>query len=574
MGMMIASRADRAVRGAQCLLGSHGISAAVLHKRLLVVGAGGIGCELLKNLALTGFTDVTVVDLDTIETSNLNRQLLFTAADVGAFKADVAARAVAAMAPQCRVEPVVGNVMDCRRFGVAWFRRFDIVLSALDNLEARRHVNMMAVVCGRPVVESGTAGWVGQCTVGPVPLAAGATECFACQEHPVPTVFPVCTIRATPSKMVHCIEWAKSWLLAGMFGTAGQECLEGVPEAVRDGLAGPSFANLPRTDPGECCRLLFQRLFVDDINRLLRVKDLFEARPVPLAMDTCGHAGVAYHDDPGLREYSLAEWASVFSQSMARLLARPTPVPFDKDDGDVMAFVAAAANLRAHVFGIPMTSLFKAKEVAGNIVPAVATTNAIAAALVAIQAVNCLAGCTERLCTVYITHGGGRRVFGMERLQPASRQCPVCSAGRLLCPVALSIAQVLQHLRLHTDVSVLVGHRLIYDSEDMAAHHATPLRELQLHDGHVLTIVGRDATWLVGLKEEGEIEHVSLPAAHAEHTECADCPGCRKRPPHAEASPGRPARPRTDHRQSDGQVAGDSAGGSAVLERCRDEACD
>jgi len=67
--------------------------------KVLVVGAGGIGCELLKNLALHGFEDVLAIDLDSIELSNLNRQFLFRREHIGKSKAEVAAAAVARFNP-------------------------------------------------------------------------------------------------------------------------------------------------------------------------------------------------------------------------------------------------------------------------------------------------------------------------------------------------------------------------------------------------------------------------------------------------------------------------------------------
>jgi ubiquitin-like 1-activating enzyme E1 B len=89
------------------------------------------------------------------------------------------------------------------------------VLNGLDNLDARRHVNRLCVAAGTPLVESGTAGHKGQVTVH----ARGLTECYECAPRAAAQrTFPVCTLRNTPDKPVHCVVWAKEMLFGRLFG--------------------------------------------------------------------------------------------------------------------------------------------------------------------------------------------------------------------------------------------------------------------------------------------------------------------------------------------------------------------
>ena len=81
-----------------------------------------------------------------------------------------------------------------------YFKQFALVLNALDNIAARNHVNRMCVATGVPLIESGTAGYLGQVA----PILKGK-ECYECQPKEAPKTYPVCTIRNTPSLPIHCI---------------------------------------------------------------------------------------------------------------------------------------------------------------------------------------------------------------------------------------------------------------------------------------------------------------------------------------------------------------------------------
>src|SRR5262245_12451976 len=107
--------------------------------RVLVIGAGALGNEILKNLALLGFANIVVVDLDSIEASNLSRSILYRVADIGRPKAEAAADAVRNVFPEASIHPITANVV--HGLGLGMFAWADLVLAGLDNREARLRVN-------------------------------------------------------------------------------------------------------------------------------------------------------------------------------------------------------------------------------------------------------------------------------------------------------------------------------------------------------------------------------------------------------------------------------------------------
>ncbi|MEZ6058582.1 MAG: ThiF family adenylyltransferase [Planctomycetaceae bacterium] len=115
--------------------------------RILVIGAGALGNELLKNLALLGVGNVLVADLDTIEQSNLSRSVLYRAGDRGRQKSDVAAERAREIYPEMRTHGFNGNVVYDLGLGV--YRWSDLILGGLDNREARVAINQSASRVGR-----------------------------------------------------------------------------------------------------------------------------------------------------------------------------------------------------------------------------------------------------------------------------------------------------------------------------------------------------------------------------------------------------------------------------------------
>jgi adenylyltransferase/sulfurtransferase len=127
--------------------------ARLARTRVLVVGAGALGNEVIKNLALLGIGHVAITDMDRIELSNLSRSVLFRAADEGRKKSECAARAAREIFPGMQAHALEGNIL--AELGLGWFRWADVVIGALDNREARVFVNSACARVCRPWIDGG-----------------------------------------------------------------------------------------------------------------------------------------------------------------------------------------------------------------------------------------------------------------------------------------------------------------------------------------------------------------------------------------------------------------------------------
>ena len=125
----------------------------VKNSKVLVVGAGALGNEVVKNLALFGVGNIVVVDFDTIELSNLTRSVLFREEDAinESFKAEVVAKRAMEINPQINVMPICGDLST--DVGLGLYKEMDVIIACLDSRYARYLLNAMAFRAGKPWVD-------------------------------------------------------------------------------------------------------------------------------------------------------------------------------------------------------------------------------------------------------------------------------------------------------------------------------------------------------------------------------------------------------------------------------------
>ena len=488
------------------------LQARIMSQRVFLVGAGALGCEMLKNFALMGVGcgaggRVVVTDMDRIELSNLNRQFLFREKDIGRPKSLTASAAAKAMNADLNVsamEARVGTDTEAT-FNDAFWGSVDLVTNALDNVKARRYVDGRCVLYGLPLMESGTLGVEANVQA----VLPGLTAAYSDTIDPDPKGIAMCTLKNFPFLIEHCIEWARA-----VFGDAftarlleasefvaspsawlakaeAEKAIE-VAKAKERAAAKPVSASaglskyraklegvvksleISRSASLETClaaaRELFNEKYVINIKQLIHNfpadhKDndgnvfwgggegkrfptaaAFDAsdplhlgfviETAALLADTVQLKLPAGWDAPDalapllaairvpefvpenvaikagehdVTEEGREDDAAVCEVLTARLRAlgegegaaerlsayRFAPAEFEKDDdtNHHVAFISAAANLRARNYNIREASHFEVKMVAGRIIPAVATTTCAITGLVCVELYKTVARC-------------------------------------------------------------------------------------------------------------------------------------------------------------------------------------
>lgn len=147
----------------------------VKNARVLVAGAGALGNEVVKDLALFGIGHIFVVDFDRIELSNLTRSVLFREEDAykHAFKAEIIAKRAMEINPQIKVTPIVGNLSSEVGFGI--YRSVDVIIGCLDSRLARYQLNRLAMRAGKPWIDGSIEN-----LTGVVKVYEPGVSCYEC----------------------------------------------------------------------------------------------------------------------------------------------------------------------------------------------------------------------------------------------------------------------------------------------------------------------------------------------------------------------------------------------------------
>lgn len=312
--------------------------------KLFVVGAGALGCELLKNLALMGASSgshgkLTITDDDVIEKSNLSRQFLFRDWNIGQAKSTVAASAATAINPHLKIEALQNRVSPDTEnvFDDSFWDNLDVILNALDNVNARLYVDSRCVYFQKPLLESGTLGT--KCNTQMV--IPHLTENYGASRDPPEKQAPMCTVHSFPHNIDHCLTWARSEF---------EGLLEKTPAEANAFLMKPEEYKAAMKSAGDAqSRELLERVveclvsercetFEDCISWARRkFEDYFSNRVKQLTYT--------------FPENATTSGGAPFWSAPKRF---PKPLEFNSSDPSHMSLIAAASILRANTYGIPI----------------------------------------------------------------------------------------------------------------------------------------------------------------------------------------------------------------------------
>lgn len=276
------SSPGRRYAGQMAVLG-RGFQSYLATQSAFIVGAGALGCEFVKNVALMGVGTASITDMDQIEMSNLSRQFLFRSHHIGRAKSTVAAEASRAINPALRVTSYEEKMAPETEglFNEHFWEKHAVIINALDNIASRKYVDSRCLFYKRPLFESGTLGT--KCNMQVV--VPYVTESYGNSNDPPEKSIPLCTLKNFPNSVEHTIQWARDQFHLlfsstpedvngylsdpAAFSEALQRDPAGAPVVLKN--VNDALRDWPR-DEADCvrlARLMFHSFFNDSFKLLL-----------------------------------------------------------------------------------------------------------------------------------------------------------------------------------------------------------------------------------------------------------------------------------------------------------------
>ncbi|OAG29325.1 ubiquitin-activating enzyme E1 [Nematocida displodere] len=403
---------------------------------IFVIGAGAIGCEHLKNLALLGAGKdgaLSVTDMDGIERSNLNRQFLFREEDISQMKSVVASREAAVLNPDMAqiirsYTSKVGKETETL-FNDQFYHGMDILMNALDNIDARLYMDTQAIYHGISMIDTGTLGAKGHTQV----VIPHTTEHYGSATDPQEKSIPLCTIRNFPHLPVHCVEWALAefktlfteriseiklsvesagkeeisdaikWVIYTRPKTPKEALVEAVKMFYRKFIKGPNtlltaFPADHRTDEGTPFWTPPKKMptpavlsldnpshlsYITTAQKLLsKTFDLEEVSFTRPQIEQCIGPAIAE------AEAEVEGSVPAGGLDLSKVSVREEEFEKDSETNGHIEFITAAANIRCDNYQIHNLPPLEIKKIAGRIIPAIATTTAVVSGLAVIEAIK------------------------------------------------------------------------------------------------------------------------------------------------------------------------------------------